>query len=213
MKPADAVAIAAVLLAQVIATMPSPPTVRKREEQLRVAALPPPSSSEPTGLRGTFNPAETFKALCKLPRPEAILLARIRSGHCPLNAYLHRLEASDIPNRDLCLQLGDVNHFLTTCQKSIGLRQEFYSAAAQALIAPNRAQLLTNPHIYKALATFSRQSCGFYQARYCRRSLSTRPHQADAKPLQRKKKLGRLTLPCYDTRQLTTCKLCYSNSH
>lgn len=122
MTRADAAAKAATDLPQLIDQPPNPPAILKRiKEQLAAAARSPPSSSELTRLLGKFNPQETLKALCKLPRSDATFVAQIRLGHCPLNSYLHRFRAVDSPKCDLCDQVEDVDHFLLQCKKFTGI--------------------------------------------------------------------------------------------
>lgn len=177
MKRADAAAKAATTLRQVITQPPHPPAILKQiKEQEAEAARTPPSQPELTRLLGKFNPVETFKALCKLPRPDATLVAQIRSGHCPLNSYLFRFKAVESPLCDLCRQVEDVDHFLTQCRKFIGLRRDLFKAAKASSTAPNRTQLLTNPKLFGALANYGRQSFRFYKARH-RRHVPRRPQQ------------------------------------
>lgn len=96
----------------------------------------------------TFNPAETFSALCKLPQPDATFIAQILSVNCPLNSYLFRFRASDTPNCDVCSQVEGFNHLLTVCKKLAGLRRELLSEGKLKKTPPNQAGLLTNPDTY-----------------------------------------------------------------
>lgn len=180
MKRVDAAAKAAVHLRQVLAQPPNPPAILKRiKEQLAQTARTPPSREELTRLLGRFNPEATYKALCKLPRPEATMVAQLRSGHCPLNDYLHRFKAVDSPKCKLCKQCETVDHLLLQCRKFAGLRRVLLTEARKQSTAPNRTQLLTNPDLFEAVATFVRRSFRFYKARH-RRYAPPRHQQAIA---------------------------------
>lgn len=85
-----------------------------------------------------------------------------------MNAYLFRFEASDSPNCELCKQHEDVCHLLTTCKKFVGLRRNLYNAARRLKVRTNRAQLVTNPKLFGALADYVRRSHRFYKARHRR---------------------------------------------
>lgn len=138
MKSADAAAKAATTLRQIITQPPYPPAILKRiKEQVAEAARTRPSQPELTRLLGKFNPEETFKALIKLSRPDATLVAQIRSGHCPLNSYLHQFKAVDSPLCGLCKQEENVDHFLTQCKKFVGLRRDLFKTARSSSTAPN----------------------------------------------------------------------------
>lgn len=169
MVKADAAAKTATTLRQTIDQPPNPSAILKRiKEQVLGAARLPPTSAALTRLLGNFDPTSTFKALSKLSRPDATLVAQLRSGHCPLNSYLKRFQAVESPLCDLCKQVEDVDHFLLQCRKFAGLRRDLFKAAGQSSTATNRVQLLTNPNIFDALATFGRRSYRFYKARHRR---------------------------------------------
>ncbi|KAG0144130.1 hypothetical protein CROQUDRAFT_95448 [Cronartium quercuum f. sp. fusiforme G11] len=59
-------------------------------------------------------PGGSTEALAALPRPEASAIAQLRANHSPLFTYLHRIEAADSPNCDLCGQPETTEHFLLT---------------------------------------------------------------------------------------------------
>ena len=118
----------------------------------------PPPKRVLDQLMGFFNPLATFKALSKLNRPDATAVAQIRSGHCPLNAYLHRFKASDTPNCDLCKQRDNVDHLLTNCRKFVGLQRTLFNAAKKHKTQTNRVHLLTDPSMFKELGHFVRKS-------------------------------------------------------
>lgn len=138
--------------------------IKKQEK----AAMGAPEENSPT-LRRLFNlyqPSETYKALSKLSRPNATIVTQLRSGHCPLNAYLHRFKAADTAQCNLCGQKETVEHFLLTCRKFIGLRRRLLKTAKHLKIPPTRQSLLSNPKIFQALADYGRGSFRSYKSRY-----------------------------------------------
>ncbi|TFK54102.1 hypothetical protein OE88DRAFT_1616051, partial [Heliocybe sulcata] len=53
-----------------------------------------------------------------LPRPQAAIVMQLRTGHAPLNAHLHRIQATAIPDCDHCPRIPeDVHHYLLICRK------------------------------------------------------------------------------------------------
>jgi hypothetical protein len=58
----------------------------------------------------------TRKLYNKLSRPEAVLLAQVRTGYCRLNDYLHSINATE-NNRCECGARETVRHFLLECKK------------------------------------------------------------------------------------------------
>jgi hypothetical protein len=63
-------------------------------------------------------PSKSFRKLTKgLSRNQTSALAQLRSGHVPLNVYLHRINKASSPGCASCLQ-GDesVHHFLFECR-------------------------------------------------------------------------------------------------
>lgn len=101
MKCADSTGNEAVNLPQRLELTPAPSSVKKRiEDQLHISTCSPPPQKELPCLLGTFNPENTYKVLHKLPRPEATMIAQLRSGHCPSKSYLHRFKVANNPNCD-----------------------------------------------------------------------------------------------------------------
>lgn len=167
---ADAAAKEAVDLPQVIESLPTATAAKAMiKRQLTESKVIQPPRAILTRLLGTFNPKETYDALCKLSRPDATFITQIRAGHCPLNSYLFRFHAADSPNCNLCRQPETVDHLLTNCRKFVGLRRRLYGAATAAKVATNRTSLLTSPKLYPAIATFGRQSFRFYASRHRQR--------------------------------------------
>lgn len=144
--------------------------------------MQPPTQEVLRRLMGSFNPQETFRALSKLPRPAATFVAQLRSGHCPLNGYLHRFKAADPPNCDLCQQTETTDHYLLTCRKYTGLRRELFDQARKAAVPTNRTGLLTCPKAYQPLADFGRKTFRFYRARYKPSHRPALPHRTNGRP-------------------------------
>lgn len=141
---------------------------------------PTPPTLEPAKLRrllNSYNPEKSAAALKKLTRPDATMVVQLRAGHCPLNAFLHRIGATDDPNCSLCLQPETVEHFLLTCKKFIGLRQRLFRAATKLKIPRKRQDMLADPRLYQDLADYGRKSFRFYKSRYPRNrhTPTTRP--------------------------------------
>lgn len=176
MTQVDEAAKEAALFPQRLRISPNPASVRKKiKSQLGVAELTPPSLEAVKRMMNVFNSAETFKALCKLTRPDATLVAQLRSEHCPLNAYLHCFKVVDSPNCELCQQVGTVDHFLTGCRKFVGLHRRLFKEARLHSTAPNRSQLLTNPRTFKAVANYGRRTFRFYGARFRKQAQPPKP--------------------------------------
>lgn len=58
-----------------------------------------------------------FKVVDQLPRQNRAMLTQLRTGHVPLNVYLHRFKRKDSPRCEMC-KGGDetVEHYLLWCQ-------------------------------------------------------------------------------------------------
>jgi len=59
-----------------------------------------------------------------LPRKQQANLIRLRTGHCRLNSYLHRLNIIDDPSCECGRGVENVKHFLLLCKKYEGPRKE-----------------------------------------------------------------------------------------
>lgn len=146
-------------------------------------ARPNPADTDPrllARLHHSYNPESTYKALSKLSRPDATFVAQIRAGHCPLNSYLHRFHITDDPLCSLCPQKEDVEHFLLTCKKFVGLRRRLMQAAAKLKIKRGRSALLADPRLFEALAKFGKGTFRFYRSRYPRNGPAPAPPPATA---------------------------------
>lgn len=167
-KTADSLAKAATQL-PTASQLPFSYKAIQRQIRERERNRPEASAADPAELRrllNTFNPAETYKALTKLTRPNTSFVAQLRAGHCPLNSYLFRFKAVDSPLCTVCGQKETVEHYLLLCRKFVGLRRRLFKAATKLNIPRTRQALLTNPKIFQALADFGRGSFRFYKSRY-----------------------------------------------
>jgi hypothetical protein len=99
-------------------------------------------------------PSNNFKNIIDdYPRWHCSLLFQLRSGHVPLNKYLHRISKSPSPRCQQCNEREEtVHHFLVSCPKyarqHATLRKEIGPRASQL------QQLLSNCHNTKALFTY-----------------------------------------------------------
>lgn len=108
MTQVDSAAKEAALLPQRLSLALNPTSIKKRiSTQLKGAACTRPSQEVLKRLMKIFEPTDTFMALCSLPLPDATIVAQLRSGHFPLNAYLHCFKAGNSPNCDLCQQVDN----------------------------------------------------------------------------------------------------------
>lgn len=156
-------------LPHVVDVTPQPGAVLqriKRQLQETITATPPKLVLD--RLMGFFNPLATYKALSKLKRLDATVVVQIRSGHCPLDAYLHRFKAAETPNCNLCRQRDNICHLLTNCRNFVGLGRNPFKVAKKNKIHTNRTNLLTNSAMFKELGNFVRKSHRFHKARHCR---------------------------------------------
>jgi ribonuclease HI len=63
------------------------------------------------------HPHKIFESLNKLERSESSIIYQLRSGHTPLNSYLHRIKKLNSPNCTTCNTPEDVQHFLIKCRR------------------------------------------------------------------------------------------------
>lgn len=108
-------------------------------------------------IHNSFQPAETYKALSKLAWPDTTMVAHLRSGHCPLNAYLFRFRVADSPHCALGGNKETIEHFLLTCRKFVGLHRRLFKAASKVKIPHTRQALLSDPRMFQSLADFGQK--------------------------------------------------------
>jgi len=90
----------------------------------------------------------------KMSRNQASLLFQVRSGHFPLNLYLHRINKSETKYCQQCDQDGEaqeetVNHFLFTCDAYAAQRRKLARTIGRHHL--NLRDIMANPKYMKAL--------------------------------------------------------------
>ena len=106
------------------------------------------------------------KKLFKLPRNQSSIIMQLRTGHFPLNFYLHRIGKIETDKCTKCMEnpinaqiTETINHFLFDCQA--------YHLARQALIAKigrnnlSLSKIMKSTDRMKALVTFINRSGRF----------------------------------------------------
>jgi hypothetical protein len=95
----------------------------------------------------------------KLTRAHASLLMQIRSGHLPLNFYLHRIKKADSKNCQACkLEPEDetptetIKHFLYDCEAYTNQRNLLIRKIGDSNLALK--DIMSHPKHMKALATY-----------------------------------------------------------
>lgn len=105
----------------------------------------------------TTYPNKIFEGLKKLERGKSSIIYQLRSGHSPLNSFLHSIKRSELPNCKHCKKTEDVHHFLITCSKFTAQRKIFHQTitAKKIKINPNSIkEILDSPKVFPSLATF-----------------------------------------------------------
>jgi ribonuclease HI len=108
-------------------------------------------------------PSNNFENIVdEYPRRHSSLLFQLRSGHVPLNKYLHRISKSPSPRCQQCNEREEtVHHFLVSCPKYARQR-----ATLRNEIGPRASQLqhlLSNCNSTKALFTYIASTKRFVQ--------------------------------------------------
>ena len=92
-----------------------------------------------------------------LSRNHASILFQLRSGHVPLNVYLHRIKKVDSPTCPNChLFRETVMHFVLHCVAHAEARQTMFNAAGRD--ARNLGKLLSTPELLPHLFQFIRST-------------------------------------------------------
>jgi hypothetical protein len=102
-------------------------------------------------------PSKIFESLNKLERSESSIIYQLRSGHSPLNNYLHRIKKLDSPDCTVCKTTEDVHHFLIKCSRFENERKTFRQTlrAKKINIDFNSIQqILDSPKTLPHLANF-----------------------------------------------------------
>src|SRR6267154_2536800 len=108
----------------------------------------------------TSFPFEAYrKHQYNLKRAHTSLIVQVRTGHFPLNKYLHRIRKSDTNTCQLChISLGEerppesVMHFLFECSVHTDLRQTLATKLGQGNF--NLHDIMNDAKRMKALANF-----------------------------------------------------------
>ncbi|KAG5733033.1 putative 115 kDa protein in type-1 retrotransposable element [Termitomyces sp. T112] len=94
-----------------------------------------------------------LQTLASVPRRHASILTQLRTGHCPLNQYLHRFKKADSPICGACNQAEEtVEHFLVHCEAYRTQRNTLFREA-DLRTAP-MSRLLSDASVVKALFQF-----------------------------------------------------------
>ncbi|KIK34524.1 hypothetical protein CY34DRAFT_17666 [Suillus luteus UH-Slu-Lm8-n1] len=88
-----------------------------------------------------------------LPRRHCSLLFQLRSGHAPLNKFLHRIAKSPTAQCQQCNEREEsTHHFIMSCHKYARQRAALRAAAGSQ--ATNLQYLLSNVHGIKELLKY-----------------------------------------------------------
>lgn len=96
-------------------------------------------------------------ALDTLEKGRAAAIFQLRSGHCPLNHFLKRIQATEDDRCPHCKRKETPTHFLLYCEKYKRERRKFRNDLKEAEIKADtrRAEkLLNNPQIFPYLADY-----------------------------------------------------------
>jgi hypothetical protein len=94
-----------------------------------------------------------------ISRNQASVLFQLRSGHVPLNTYLHRIKKADSPVCPGCLHHREtVMHYIMRCEAHTVVRQIMFNAAGRD--ARNLGLLLSTlellPHLFRYIRATER---------------------------------------------------------
>lgn len=109
-------------------------------------------------------PHKVSSALAQLEKGEAAMIFHLRSGHLPLNAYLHQFNHHATGKCDHCRVPETVAHFLLHCTKFRQQRKELRELIKEEEIKVNPyslPSLLDTEHVYPLLAKFVIKTGGF----------------------------------------------------
>lgn len=102
-------------------------------------------------------PQKIADALAQLEKGEAASIFQLRSGHSPLNEYLHRFNHHPTGKRDCCRIPESPAHFILHCQQFKTQRRKFWKKVKEEEIKVNTYSLpalLNTPKVYPMLAKF-----------------------------------------------------------
>jgi len=98
-----------------------------------------------------FMPLHRFRKITQdLPNEQASLLIQLRTGHIPLQKYLHKIRKVSLPRCPACLiQDETVHHYLLTCPAYRPQRGQLERTMRRA--ARSISMLLVNPKVFPHL--------------------------------------------------------------
>ena len=106
-----------------------------------------------------FSHTKFAKLTRSISRNQASILFQLRSGHVPLNTYLHRIKKVDSPICQSCLQFREtVMHYVMRCETHTIARRTMFNAAGRD--ARNLGKLLSTtellPHLFQFIKSTER---------------------------------------------------------
>lgn len=94
-----------------------------------------------------------IKIIDKLPRNSIAILTQLRTGHAPLNNFLHKIKRSNDPTCHVCeMERETVKHLLIRCPRYDHMRLKLQQHYRQRDLL--RKTLLSNPKTLKMLFEF-----------------------------------------------------------
>lgn len=103
-------------------------------------------------------------ALNNLEKGQAAAIFQLRSGHCPLHKFLHRIGVEDTDRCETCKAVETPAHFLIYCRKYTKERRRFREKLKEEKIKVNinsAMALLDTPKLYPYLACFIQETGRF----------------------------------------------------
>lgn len=109
--------------------------------------------------RGSFRTPgrKIAAALDELEKGKAAAIFQLRSGHCPLNHFLKRIQATEDDRCPHCRRKETTTHYLIYCQKYKHKRRKFRNDLKEAEIKVDTRgadKILDNPNTYPYLADY-----------------------------------------------------------
>lgn len=131
---------------------------RRRKEGWREAWNKSPRKGRMDKIDPTFPPKGFVETTDQLSRRESSLLIQMRTGHLPLNTYLHRRKFAKSPNCEHCPQTREtLNHVLRDCKQYRKQRHKLRRALGwRGMTDP--ASELTDDDKIKAVLAFIRET-------------------------------------------------------
>lgn len=105
------------------------------------------------------------EALNKLEKGQAATIFQLRSGHCPLNRFLHQIGVEKDNRCEECQAFETQAHFLIYCKKYTKEQRVFRKQLNEEGIKINinlARKLLDTPNIYPLLAEFIKDTGRFF---------------------------------------------------